>query len=637
MIKNFMHKLISNKKYLFMFIVLIGLLSITIGSALISSTLSLTGNSKINKNSWVIYFDGIRVSSDSVETDSGAHIVDREKTQIDFSVDLKNPGDFYEFTVDTVNDGTIDACIEEVTKTELTDAQKEYLNFYVEYIDVDINEANNDETIKQIKACDRLPAGTRRKIVAYVELKKDADLDKYPEADTRLNLSFAIKYVQKCNCATKDNHVNHRLRIDPNGGTYQDRIEPRDIYLRKFVPNEEDDDDDDEKLPSKYTVETPVYPYHNFKGWTFDVTPEESGYTFVNNEFEIGNTDVTMTAQWEEIDAVARIMWKYYPTIQEAFDDAGEGWDDNTVWLLKDTTEYPTNDTRTPFVFNLDGHTVTGQITTNPGTDITLINGRVEGSDTVDTAFVNKGKLTIGENDGMVDVDNSIALVASDAGLENTAGSEFYFYDGYIEGFTGIKGAYNYTELAPNHYLVSDYIFAIQHQKLYLVRDPSRAVARTTTGGTIYYYDLPEAIQKAEGSKTAHTPEYDNEYVIDIIRNFEAAYDDTVHQDKRIIIETNGYDISIGKEFVNNGYLVLNNNKTAMNKIKPSKTINNTGTLVLNNTKVSVTTNSPAIRNTNTLNMNNSIVEGNSSYGVSNEGNGKVNLDDDSVLTASNS
>ena len=42
--------------------------------------------------------------------------------------------------------------IEEITKTELTDAQKEYLEFYVEYIDIDIDELIDNPELKEIKS-----------------------------------------------------------------------------------------------------------------------------------------------------------------------------------------------------------------------------------------------------------------------------------------------------------------------------------------------------------------------------------------------------------------------------------------------------------------------------------------------------
>ena len=49
---------------------------------------------------------------------------------------------------------------------------------------------------------------------------------------------------------------------------------------------------------------------------------------------------ITITAEWEEGDYVARIMDTYYPTIQEAFDAVDDrNWLDNTVHLLKNVEQ----------------------------------------------------------------------------------------------------------------------------------------------------------------------------------------------------------------------------------------------------------------------------------------------------------
>lgn len=44
------------------------------------------------------------------------------------------PGEFYEFTVDVVNEGSIDAMIDSVVKTpELTSAQAKYIKYEISY------------------------------------------------------------------------------------------------------------------------------------------------------------------------------------------------------------------------------------------------------------------------------------------------------------------------------------------------------------------------------------------------------------------------------------------------------------------------------------------------------------------------
>ena len=94
--KSMFLKLKKNKFTFFMTITIVLLIMISLGTALISSTLSIIGNTTIKENSWIIYFDKVRKSSDSVDSDNDAKIVDFKKTRIEFTADLKNPGDFYE-------------------------------------------------------------------------------------------------------------------------------------------------------------------------------------------------------------------------------------------------------------------------------------------------------------------------------------------------------------------------------------------------------------------------------------------------------------------------------------------------------------------------------------------------------------
>ena len=407
---------IKTNKIKFMFLAVFALISfITLATAILTKSLNINGTTKIAKNSWIIYFDEVRKSSDSVPSTKDAAIVDFGKTRIEFDANLKSIGDFYEFTVYTVNDGTIDAMVDSIEKTELTEEQQKYLDFKVTY-----------DSGTEIRRCDTLNAKTRRRIKAIVKYKDGLDIDEYPTEDVNLNLYFNINYVQKdAACPPREPDDNKVLTIVPNGGVYQGRTDEIRIYMNKN---------------DTYTLDTPTRNLYNFKDW--NKNPTEGTYTIVGNTFTMGDEDVTLTADWQEGDYVARIMNTYYPTIQDALDAAAGEWEDNTVYLLKDTEEDPINKTSKRVKFNLSGHTVTGTFTNSAVGDLQIVNGIFLNEDDNETTFDNYGNLIMGQDDGEVYVDSSITILGEDIALKNHPDSTFYIYDGYLQAKHALVGGY---------------------------------------------------------------------------------------------------------------------------------------------------------------------------------------------------
>jgi len=94
-------------------LILVLILLISVGYAALASNLKINGSSKVNAAKWDVYWNNVQINENSVPADDNhkARITDSAKTQVEFSVVLSEPGDFYEFTVDAVNNGTIDAMI----------------------------------------------------------------------------------------------------------------------------------------------------------------------------------------------------------------------------------------------------------------------------------------------------------------------------------------------------------------------------------------------------------------------------------------------------------------------------------------------------------------------------------------------
>ena len=164
-------------------IVLISIFSLTIVYAALSVTLNIQGNAEVVASTWDIHLDNVKVTSGSV---SGTAPSITGGTTATFSTTLTTPGDFYQFTIDVVNNGTIDAMIDGITKTPtLTTAQAKYLNYIVEY--------ENGESIntKHLVAKDSF---VRLKV--RVEYRKDITASDLPTTSETLNLAFTVNYIQ---------------------------------------------------------------------------------------------------------------------------------------------------------------------------------------------------------------------------------------------------------------------------------------------------------------------------------------------------------------------------------------------------------------------------------------------------------
>lgn len=138
-----------------------------------------------NKNKWNLYFENINITEGSVNAITEPTITDSSKTEITYSVNLNVPGDFYEFTVDVKNDGTLDAMVSEINGNQLTETQKKFLLFEVTYLDG-----------TEVKQNDKLKSGKTETLRIRLEFKKDITAEDLPSETATLTLSVNTCYVQ---------------------------------------------------------------------------------------------------------------------------------------------------------------------------------------------------------------------------------------------------------------------------------------------------------------------------------------------------------------------------------------------------------------------------------------------------------
>ena len=195
-----------------MAMLLILVVGISIGYAALATNLKINGTSVVKGANWNIYWDNVNVDSGSV---TGSNVVTAPSTtgttttEVEFSVVLPEPGDYYEFTVDAVNAGTIDAMIEDngVQNKVYTDSTyteeatlPKVLKYTVTYADGRAIEE------KHLLAKKDGNTPTIEKYKVRVEYRNDeeinpSDLDK--DNDRTYYFKFAVTYVQADDTARK--------------------------------------------------------------------------------------------------------------------------------------------------------------------------------------------------------------------------------------------------------------------------------------------------------------------------------------------------------------------------------------------------------------------------------------------------
>ena len=569
-----------------LFLILILVLGISVGYAALSKTLRINGTSSIKKSSWIIYFDNIR--NESGVTAATQTTISNDKTEVNFKISIDKPGDFYEFDVDTVNDGSIDAMIDSV---ELTGIKAENENSF------SLTTTYEDGT--ELKKCDILQAGTRKKVKVRFYYNTDIEANELLEEEEKMNLQFKINYVQNTVC---ENNIT--LNIDPNGGKYQNLDKVTKVSVAKNT--------------TYSTLGTPTRRGYIFQYWeTEDGTRLEKNNETNNYIVNIRTSNLTVRAVWEQDlrDYVARINDDYYETIQDAIDEAGT---DDVIYLLKSTTESPTNNKKV--TLELEGFTVTGTLTNTTDGDITLKNGKIK-SDTI--ALVNNGTLTLGVNDGDYQIDD-IIIEGETKGLEQN--NNFYFYDGYLQALQGIEGGCNGKEDGYYIYVDSVKINNVDYQKVYLVDHPLGNFM-TINGQEFYFKSLQYAVASTDN-------EHPTVYVIAAEAESSAAI--TVAEGQILTLDMNGKKLTYGAPITNNGTFTVTDSQTTKGSFEIALPIVNNSTLNVNNAVINqTTTNGSIIDNNKDINITKSTLTAKSGNVIYNLTSGTTSLDSDTTLTSS--
>ncbi|MBP5678336.1 MAG: hypothetical protein J6X28_00725 [Bacilli bacterium] len=177
----------SRKKLLGIALLLLLVVSVTIGYSFLSTTLNINGTSKIKTNTWDVHFNNVQVTNGSV-TATQAPTINAAGVAITYSIELSVPGDFYEFTVDVVNGGTVDAKLSALpTISGVSTAQDVYTNYSF---------THTDGSAITTLANENILAGQTKTYKVRVEFEDDIESSQLPTTAQNLTLTVQLNYEQ---------------------------------------------------------------------------------------------------------------------------------------------------------------------------------------------------------------------------------------------------------------------------------------------------------------------------------------------------------------------------------------------------------------------------------------------------------
>ena len=211
-----------NKKIL---LLLVLLLSVSVGFALLSTTLKINGTASVKGNTWDIRWDdqSVAVTQGSVATEDDPEVSGTNDDTVSFEANLQLPGDFYEFTVDAINQGTVDGVITDIETTIKDNVQSSehygeevalpsYIHFSVTYVDgVAVEEGH--------RLAKRVDAQTPTRQAYKVRIEYDALSEVIPESDLAYLIEYKVTYGQ----GSKDVYKYKTRQVD-NAITAGDEI-----------------------------------------------------------------------------------------------------------------------------------------------------------------------------------------------------------------------------------------------------------------------------------------------------------------------------------------------------------------------------------------------------------------------------
>ena len=194
-------------------IILILVLFISIGFAILSANLNINGGVGFNSNNFDVHFENIKVISEDVDY-STLEVDSSDNTKINASINFKEPSEIFEYSVDVVNGGGIDAIFDSITNN-ISSTIEDYITVDIKYYD--------DTTINQN---DLLRMGQSKRI--RVKVIYNYDIDELPSpSSTNITTTVSYKNINVRDINYDRNVWNYeftgyeQMFVTPKAGTYK--------------------------------------------------------------------------------------------------------------------------------------------------------------------------------------------------------------------------------------------------------------------------------------------------------------------------------------------------------------------------------------------------------------------------------
>ena len=214
------------------------LFSLTIGYALLNQNISLNGTTSIPSNSWNIHFVPTTYQEITGSVTGNVSYADNN-TKLTFNNTLSIPGDFYEFTIDVINDGGIDGMLDVTPTLSIVD------NKGTDTTSDDIEYTNTNIITSSVTYFDGLPlsqyeelkVGESIKIKVRVEFRKDINNSNLQNLPLHLTYIFNPTYVQADN-NSKRADVAINTSTDCNNNTLSSTVPSNLKGLARIIANQ---------------------------------------------------------------------------------------------------------------------------------------------------------------------------------------------------------------------------------------------------------------------------------------------------------------------------------------------------------------------------------------------------------------